>query len=127
MSEAILEWLGGSGVGSSSKVIALTALGAMPKNAHWSYPHDGADFGRCHRLLELAPVAKGALATLAESGGPYWKALVARWPELTASYTKEPASHSDIYQLMRSILDPIEKADRSVVRVGPGVTMRFGG
>ena len=80
----ILEWLGGHDVGSSSKTIALTALGEMPKQP--SYPHDSDDFGRCFRLLILCPDAKIGLERLGKDGGDVWKALVARWTEIEAAY-----------------------------------------
>lgn len=130
MSATILKWLGGNDTGASSKVLALTALGAMPADAKHSYPRDGADFGRCYRLLEQAPEAKHALALLAASGGPYWAALVARWEDIGTSYLAEMAlprgERGKTYDLMRTLLDPIEAADSSVIRLGEGVSVRFG-
>lgn len=125
--EAIVEWLGAHDTGASSKVIALTALGRMPDDAKHKHPHDGDDFGRCYRLLKKAPAARAALDKLAQDGGPYWKALVANWPALEAAYDQaSEKGYDQLYAQMRAILYPIEKQDRTVVRLGPGVTMRFG-
>lgn len=126
MSSAILKWLGGNDTGSSSKALALAALGEMPQRPN--HPHDTVDFGRCHRLLQAASEARVGLDKLAAEGGPYWAALAARWDEITAAYLDETeAGRSKAYDLMRSILRPIEDADRRFVRLSPGVSMRFGG
>lgn len=107
----ILKWLGGDrGVGSSSKAIALTALGMMPE--HPSYPHDPDDFGRCRCLLAKVPYAKRGLAKLATDGGPVWKALAARWNEIDAQFEESERNcwneqpSGKCYLLMRSIIDP---------------------
>jgi len=129
MSGAIIRWLGARDTGISSKAIALTALGEMPEGAAHSHPHDGGDLGRCLRLIAAAPEAKAGLDKLAADGGPYWAALAARWDELSAAHAEDiakPGKPGRTYDLMRSILDPIEKEDRRVVRLGSGVTMRWG-
>lgn len=125
-SGAIVKWLGGRDTGASSKALALAALGEMP--ARPTYPSDASDFGRCHRLLAEAPEAKAGLAKLGADGGPYWGALVAKWDAITAAYLAEdePGGKGATYDLLRSILTPIEDEDRNVVRLSPGVTMRMG-
>jgi len=127
MSQAILKWLGGRDVGESSKAIALTALGRMPD--HPSYPSDGCDFGRCHRLLDACPEARVGLNYLGQHGGPEWAALVARWSEIEACYLsdmRQPLGdrRDDCYALMKAILNPIEDADPNVLRLGPGALLR---
>jgi hypothetical protein len=126
VSVAILRWLGGHDTGLSSKAIALTALGEMPARA--AYPGDSNDFGRCYRLLLAAPKARAGLDKLAADGGPYWEALAERWADIEAAYIAETAGGKSgaTYELMRAILDPIEAKDRSIVRLGNGVSMRFG-
>jgi hypothetical protein len=127
VSSAILKWLGGNDTGASSKALALAALGEMPERP--SYPSDGSDFGRCHRLLQAAPEARAGLEKLEVDGGPYWAALASRWDEITTAYVDEVerGARGKTYELMKSILRPIEDADRSFVRLGPRVSMRFGG
>lgn len=129
----ILEWLAEDrGVGMSSKAIALTALGAMPTRP--SYPHDGDDFGRCYRLLALCPDAKAGLNKLGKDGGPYWRALVARWSDIEAAYLRDEDRREkgnrnykeyECYKLMQAIVRPIEDSDPSIVR-GNGYSVRFG-
>lgn len=120
MSKAILQWLGGNDTGASSEAVALTALGEMPKNP--SYPSDASDFGRCHRLIKTAPEARKAIDYLGEHGGKIWKALAARWDEIDAAYTAD----SGCYELMKSIIHPIEDASGNVFRMGNGIAMIIG-
>ena len=117
MSKAILGWLGGPGVGESSKAIALAALGKMPMNP--SYPLDADDFGRCLRLLELCPEARRGLEKLAKDGGPVWAVLVPRWGEIRAAYLHDlalnvvggrEAKDHRCYELIKSIIRPAERA-----------------
>jgi hypothetical protein len=120
----ILEWLGMEhGVGMSSKAVALTALGKMPRRP--SYPHDGDDFGRCVALLALCPDAKVGLDRLGKEGGSVWQALVPRWEEIEVAYRHDLDLNRDgvrdhkkykCYTLMQSIIRPIEDAERTVIR-----------
>lgn len=80
----ILRWLSEGHVGSSSKAIALTSLGEMPR--HPAFPWDGDDLGRCVKLLELCPDAKAGLDELAVRGGPVWAGLVKQWDEIVDAY-----------------------------------------
>lgn len=131
----ILQWLAGHDVGLSSKAIALTALGEMPPRPN--YPHDGADFGRCHRLLEQCPDAWAGLERLGKEGGEVWQALVPRWDDIKAAYLADLALYESgaryrdapekyrCYDLMQSIIRPIEDKWRAVYR-GEGFTIRTG-
>lgn len=119
----ILQWLAGHDKGMSSEAIALTALGEMPKRPN--YPHDGDDFGRCWRLLVLCPDAKLGLDRLGVAGGPVWAALIERWPEIEMAYLHDRKlseagnrnyQEYKCYDLMQSIIRPIEDASRSVIR-----------
>lgn len=129
MVAAILQWLGGNDTGSSSKTIALTALGEKPNGAETRYPSDGADFGRCYRLLALCPGAQAGLDVLGRDGGPYWAALVSRWADIQKAYLAEIADpgrgKSETYKLMRSILDPVEATDPRIVRIGQHMSIRY--
>lgn len=131
--QKILEWLGGNDTGQSSKAIALTALGAMPKSP--SYPSDGNDFGRCYRLLKSCPDATRGLTRLASDGGTIWKLLIARWSEIEAAYLHDEkliaagdrnGKKFKCYDLMKSIIHPIEDASGTVVRVGDRMSIHFG-
>lgn len=127
MSAAILKWLSGSDTGQSSKAIAYAALGGDPSDGANRYPSDGSDFGRCHRLLALAPEARTGLTALTTFGGPCWAALGARWDEIAAVYEADLSAKTDAtYELMKAILRPIEDKDRNIIRMGGGVSVRFG-
>lgn len=107
----LLRWLGRDrGVGLSSKAIALTALGSMPKTPN--YPHDPDDFSRCRNLIAEFPQARRGLTKLARYGGPVWKDLVARWDEIEAQFQESEAGgwndNGKCYHLMRSIIGPHE-------------------
>lgn len=123
----VLKWISEDGNGLSAKAIACAALGQVP--ARPNYPHDGDDFGRCYRLVKNVPGAKEGLERLGREGGPMWVALVARWPEIEAAYLHDRALGDDYranrdkykcYDLMKSILHPIEDAERSVIRTKHG-------
>lgn len=127
----ILVWLGNGDTGSSSKALALTALGAMPKNP--SYPSDGQDLGRCRRLIEFAPEAAKGLPILARDGGEVWKRLVEKWDVLVAAGKRDEARYArnekkqyECYDMMKSIIHPIENASGSVVRLAGGASIHFG-
>lgn len=120
MSSTILKWLGGNDTGASSEAVALTALGEMPENP--SYPSDASDFGRCHRLIVAAPEARKAIDHLGVHGGKVWKALAKRWDEIDAAYV----AGSGCYELMKSIIHPIEDASGNVIRMGNGASMILG-
>jgi len=65
------------------------------------------------------------------SVSPYWAALVPRWNEIAEALRADRAEpnlrkQTRCYELMRSILDPIEKSDRNVIRMGAGMTISFG-
>ena len=117
-----LAWLTSDDTGLSSRALfrVMAVEGDIDK---YDYPRDSGDFGRCYRLLRLAPEWRDRIEEMANHG-PYWKALAASWSELEALY--EANDHDKLYQRMKEILNPIEDSDKSVVRLGPGVTMRFG-
>jgi hypothetical protein len=111
-------WIVGRDTGSSSEAIWAVMMGMKPD---WdSHPHDGDDLGRCLRLLDLIPEWKLRLGEMAVVY-PYWAALVEHWDELAAH-----AQDRHVYDRMRKILDPIEAKDCNVVRMGTGISMRFG-
>lgn len=114
-------WLLCHDTGASSTALLARMLGASPDEATFRHPHDPSDFGRCHRLLESVPEWRTRLPEMAACSA-YWAALVDRWDEITALLALDrKACHA----LMRSILNPIEDADQSIIRLGKDVTMRW--
>lgn len=101
------EWLRSWDTGTS----ALTLYGVLSRTpcegaSRPDVPHDPADFGRCHRLLKVAPPSwRADLARVAERH-PAWKPLVERWDDLERLYEEElPAGEAPrLFALMRELL-----------------------
>lgn len=119
------QWIVGNDTGMSSTAIWAVMMGVKP-NRH-SHPSDGGDLGRCVRLFEAVPEWKPRLSEMAPLS-PYWAALVPEWDRLAAILAKELAGgpRGSTYKAMRALLDPVGKQDRSVVRLGAGMSIRFG-
>jgi hypothetical protein len=86
-----LEWLRGDDTGTSSRTIWSVM---MRRNILGSFgadvPHDGADFGRCHRLLQAFPEWKRRLPEVVKRY-PAWAALVEHWDEVERLYLEAVA------------------------------------
>jgi len=98
-------WLAGGDTGTSSITIWSVMTGLpMPRDRRPDVPHDPADFGRCHRLLETFPAWRERLAEVADLH-PSWAGLVAHWDELTALYLDElPSGKAPrLWQRMRDV------------------------
>jgi len=82
-------WIRGWDTGQSSKTIWRFFMGELGSNPHERHiPYDPSDFGRCYRLLKLAPEWRARLGELAEQV-PLWAPFVEAWPELEALYEEE--------------------------------------
>lgn len=126
----LLDWYAAGDTGASSEAMAAHLSGR--KAARWSYPRDGGDLGRCLRLLKAVPELRNCLQDMIALD-QYWAALIPRWVDLERLMTEEcgedfrrDKASPKTYKLLCSILDPVERADSSVVRMGPGVSLRFG-
>ena len=71
-------------------------------------PHDPSDFGRCYRLLQLAPEWTARLEEVAQAY-PAWEPFVREWDKLTAMYEQlivtgcELPSDSALYETMQQL------------------------
>lgn len=124
------DWYAAGDTGSSSKTMAAHLTGRTASGTN--YPSDGADLGRCLRLILAIPELRERIPQMAALG-KYWSALVANWDDLEKLMIEETGPEFDkhkpaprTYKLMQSILRPIEDADPRVVRFGPHATLRFG-
>lgn len=90
------DWLAGDDTGMSSATIWRVMTG------HWSgqydksfgrLPADGADFGRCHRLLGHFPEWRPRLPEVADRF-PAWARLVEHWDEVDALYLAAVKAHA---------------------------------
>jgi hypothetical protein len=121
---AALDWISGGDTGASSKAIWCVMMGRPDGGS--AHPLDPGDVGRCFRLLERVPEWKARMH-LMRGMGPYWDALVDRWDEIRACLEEECGIDFEksrvarkTYDLMRSILKPIEEKDPCYVRFGVG-------
>ena len=116
--KALASWALSGTTGASAEAIATNLSGVGKKEGN--YPHDAGDFGRCERLLDAVPELRGRLHEM--SGvNKYWAALVPAWEKIRA------AKDSDKYALIQEVVRKIEDKDQSIIRLGEGVTIRFGG
>lgn len=119
--ERAASWRRSGDTGASSKALWAVMMGQKPeKSAH---PIDGADLGRCLRLLDRIPEWKPRLPEMAVVS-PYWAALVENWPDLER--LSKLTAPSPLRNRMKAILRPLEDADPSVFRLSGGITMRIG-
>jgi len=116
----IAEWALCGKTGSSSKFMAGYLAGFSSENQFRSHPSDGGDFERCLGLLDAVPELRNHLDKM-KSASPYWKALVENWSEI------ESASDDKRYNMMKSLLRPIEKEDMNTMSFGEGASICFGG
>jgi len=112
--KAIAHWALGSSTGASAKCMVRHLSGMK---ADGSYPHDDGDFERCEAVLDAIPSLRSDFPRMAEVN-KYWAALVPRWSDIHSS--------KDQYKLIQSIVRNIEDSDTNHIRLGDGVSMRFG-
>jgi hypothetical protein len=100
---ALQNWLINGERGSSSNAICKVLHG-VPENAGINYPHDPADFRRCH--LFLAETHSRHLIHKMSGISKEWTALVKRWDEIETSYLLgcNQKSGEKTYALMEEIL-----------------------
>jgi hypothetical protein len=80
------EWIRNWDTGTSSMTIWHVMMG-LPNTGRDDVPHDPADFGRCHRLLEAFPAWRARLDEMRAK--PRWTPFVDAWPELEQLYVDE--------------------------------------
>jgi len=116
-------WAASSDTGVSSLAILGVMTGAPPRG-RFCYPHDSGDLGRCLGLLKAVPEYRSRLDEM-RAVGPEWSALVDHWPELERMHASD-SLRKVLYERMKEILDPIEKANRSLIKLGPNASVHFG-
>jgi hypothetical protein len=84
----VREWREGRDTGVSSQTIYSVFMGERPPTYGADVPQDPEDFGRCYRLLSIAPDWRKNLHKVAEKY-PEWGPLVREWDVLTAQYEYE--------------------------------------
>lgn len=82
----IEDWPRSDDTGMSSRTIYAHMRGGHP--ALPAFPLDPSDFGRCYRLLALAPDWRLRIREMA-AYGPEWQRLADAWDELSGLYESE--------------------------------------
>jgi hypothetical protein len=102
---SLADWPLSDDTGVSSKAIYSHMTGRRPQTAPFgNHPHDPADFGRCYRLLQLAPHWELRIAEMS-TYSQVWARLAAAWPELKALYEEElpTGSAPKLYARMKEL------------------------
>jgi hypothetical protein len=101
------EWIRSWDTGISSLTIYATFKGhGYAPGFGAGVPHDPADFGRCYRLLKVAPEWRARLGEVADLH-PQWRPLVDAWDELEALYEEEfPTGEAPkLYARIQALVD----------------------
>ena len=98
------EWSRSWDTGISSLTIFSVLTGEPLQCSRADTPKDPEDFGRCVRLLDVAPEWRNRLQAVADRY-PEWEPLVKNWPELEALYRQEiPSGRAPIlYERMQNL------------------------
>ncbi|WP_272670885.1 hypothetical protein [Providencia sp. PROV147] len=96
-------WLASDDVGASSRYMASVLSGQFSAPHH--YPWDGADLGRCIRLLEAVPELASQLHEM-KACSPQWSAVIDNWDKWKELY--EAGEGKELYQEMKSAYKSIE-------------------
>jgi hypothetical protein len=115
--KALAEWALSGDVGASSKFMAAH-LCDFKSNGWKSHPCDGGDFERCEGLLKAVPELRSRLHEMT-AASPYWAALVPHWEQIAIM------DRPHRYKKIKELTDPIEKKDRSMIRISPSMSVRF--
>lgn len=110
-----LDWMMSGETGVSSKTIMHVMEGCKPPRFGADVPHDWADFGRCHRLLEAFPSYRERLHEMAFHY-PMWGPLVREWGRLTEMYLNK---EEGLYEAMRALIEEGRLA-AGWTKTGPG-------
>ena len=122
MNQKALDWIVGDDTGLSSKTIWSVMTGTIPK--YPDRPYDGADFGRCYRMLELVPEWKDRLVEVAVFY-PEWMPIVLEWKRLEAAYLADVQNEREgkvggsCYKILNELNDEIMTCG-GWVKTGPG-------
>jgi len=89
-------WLASDDVGSSSRYMASVLSGQFSAPNH--YPLDGADLGRCIRLLVAVPELASQLHEM-KACSPQWSAVIDNWDKWKALH--DAGEGKKLYQEMK--------------------------
>lgn len=99
-------WMDGRDTGVSSATICEVLGDVVSRYApHYDVPHDPADFGRCHRLLEAFPPWRKRLTRVSKRFAA-WVPFVREWEQLTALYQRDLSSgrSTELFQQIQRLV-----------------------
>ncbi len=107
--KTVREWRKGRDTGISSETIYEVFMGEGGPESGACFPWDPSDFGRCYRLLQLAPEWRKNLHKVAERY-PDWGPLVREWDILSSLYEEElPKNRAPkLYKRMKELIEEAE-------------------
>jgi hypothetical protein len=103
------QWLGRHDTGTSSLTI-FSVLAGRPDvlaGRRGDIPYDPSDFGRCYRLLKIAPEWRARLGEVA-AVYPKWAPFVRAWDLLTETYERELQSPTGMAPVTYEMLQRLE-------------------
>jgi hypothetical protein len=73
--------------------------------SHFDTPHDPDDFGRCYRLLKIAPPEWEPQLDRVVDEFPIWAPFVREWPKLKALYEEalKTKNGKPLYDFMQTL------------------------
>lgn len=132
------KWIVGNDTGRSSKTLWAFMMGAVTTrtecSGEYDTPSDPADFGRCHRLLELMPEWRARMKDM-PAVLPKWGPPVREWERLTAIYLREiqfghycPSLYEEMKKLDREAMlaDGWKQTGRGSWARGKAASVSFG-
>ena len=110
------EWITGHDTGVSSKAIYRHFMGYTRERSAWgTHPHDPSDFGRCYRLLKIAPKWCERIGEMAEYSKT-WAAMAGAWDELTTMYEAALKAGDGATLEARKMYDRMKQIESSTER-----------
>ena len=89
------EWIINGNVGISSKTMWAALMGVEYYRA--DFPHDAADFSRCHTFAEIAELTPEDFETICKVY-PWWRIIYEIWPDMAKAL--EELRWGDIYDMI---------------------------
>ncbi len=116
---ALWDWRLGGSTGMSSLTIWSVLTGIHEEDGDGFTPADSGDFGRCYRLLSIAPPMWRTRLGEVAARHPRWAPLVAEWDRLTKLY-EDGTDGVSVTEAIRAI----ERHDPDTIRLGSNVFVR---
>lgn len=115
LEQRLTRWALSGDTGTSSETLACAVLGIPDTNRRFGFdvPYDYSDFGRCYRLVQLAPDILTMWDKVREAC-PAWGPIADNWDELVARYEADSktANTDTCRSLLRELREKHQNAQR---------------